>query len=292
MSTVERALKKLRAIRTAETADGSTPIARVHAEEPRLNGGPAAAAAPRTSSGKSIEFDLVALRDAGLFTADNHTLAEQYRVIKRPLLKRARASDETAVPRSNLIMVGSALAGEGKTFTCVNLSLSLATEKDWEVLLIDVDCKNPELSRLLGVADQPGVLELLRDNSLAPESLIMATNIERLSVLPLGAPDRQATELLASERMGRICMELSKNGPRRIAIFDSSPLLLTTEAAALSNQVGQVVVVVRANSTPQRAVLDAVGRLDPEKAIGIVLNGASEAAGKTGYGTYDSYGAS
>ena len=127
---------------------------------------------------------------------------------------------------------------------------------------------------------------------LAPESLIMATNIERLSVLPLGAPDRQATELLASERMGRICQALSRNAARRIAIFDSSPLLLTTEAAALSSQVGQVVMVVRANSTPQRAVLDAVGRLDPEKAIGIVLNGASEAAGKSGYGTYDSYGAS
>ena len=296
MSTFERALAKLREARESQSKQAAATIARVrHAEPPPPTPGAAAAAIGSSSIGratprKSIQFDLEALHSAGLLSRENRNLTEQYRTIKQPLLRNARRNGSDHLPAANLIMVASALAGEGKTFTCVNLSLSLASEKDWEVLLVDVDCRNPRLSRLLGVQDEPGLLELLQDRSASPESLILSTNIDRLSILPLGTQDEHAAELLASERMAQVCDALTISNPNRITVFDSSPLLLTTESTVLSRHVGQIVVVVRADSTPQSAVAEAVQKLDPTKAIGVILNRASGGLRDFDYAAYSAYG--
>ena len=268
-----------------QSAARKEPVARVE-----LPDGAGAQRRERPVARKSIVFDLDALTKAGMLSAANAALAEQYREVKQPILRNV--GQETSPARANLVMVASALANEGKTFTCVNLSLSLAMEKDWEVLLIDCDCKNPQLGQLLGVQNEPGLLDLLKDTALGIESLILSTNVEGLSILPLGGIDAQAAELLASDRMRDVCDQLATDVTGRIAVFDSSPLLLTTESTILSHQVGQIVVVVQAGRTPQAAVTEAVAKLDASKPIGLVLNRVSPRAKASSYGGYGFYGPS
>jgi Mrp family chromosome partitioning ATPase len=156
---------------------------------------------------------------------------------------------------------------------------------DWSVVLVDADCSKPHLTRLFSAEQEPGLVDLLRDTSLNFNSLVMPTDIPGVSLLPAGSSDVHASELLASQRMGDLCEALAAE-PGRIVIFDSSPLLLTSEAVALAAHVGQVALVVRANATPQQAVLAAVDRLDPAKAIACVLNQSYGAELGQNYGSY------
>lgn len=290
MSVVERALNNLKKAAGAAPPADRRPIARVAQRRTAPAGSVSTDAAVADSRPQeTIEFDLNALRNAGLYSAGNQRLADEYRIIKRPILKAAQGAIAEGQKRPNLLMVASALPGEGKTFTSVNLSMSLSNEKDWHVLLIDVDCKNPQLSRLLGVADRSGLLDLLRDPTLSLDEVLLATNLNGLQVLPLGTPGEDAAELLASDRMSALCDVLAEQDLKRLVICDSSPLLVTTESIVLSGQVGQVIVVVNAWKTPQQAVQNAVEKLDPTVPIGLVLNRVDESnALNYGYG-YGSY---
>jgi exopolysaccharide/PEP-CTERM locus tyrosine autokinase len=225
-------------------------------------------------TGHRIAVDSAQLRANGLLAPDSEerSLAEQYRVIKRPLLRNADPGLDPPVPYGNLVMVASALSGEGKTFTCVNLCLSIARERDWSVVLVDADCAKPHLTKLFAAENEPGLIDLLRDPKQSFEQLVMPTDVPGFSLLPCGSHDPHASELLASKRMDDICTALSADRGGRMIVFDSSPLLLTTEAPVLASKVGQVVVVVRADDTPQHAVLEALEKLDQTKAIGFVLN--------------------
>jgi receptor protein-tyrosine kinase len=134
---------------------------------------------------------------------------------------------------------------------------------------------------------ESGLLDLLRDPAMSLEAAVMPTNVPGLSVLPAGARDPQSAELLASSRMQSLCRSLSESDPQRIFIFDSSPLLATTESGVLASHVGQILVVVRANDTPQKAVTSALEKLDQSKAICLVLN---RLYGKDGDGGHSDYG--
>lgn len=248
-------------------------------------------------AGRSVQVDLQLLRENELLApdSDERRLAEQYRTIKRPILRNADAARDPQIDHGNLLMVASSLSGEGKTFSCINLCLSMAREKDWAVVLVDADCSKPHLSRLFSVEEEPGLLDLLRDPERDFESVIIPTDIPSLSLVPAGTQGNDASELLASNRMSRLCASLSSSHPNWMFVFDSSPLLLTTEAVALAAHVGQIAFVVRANETPQTAVLAALEKLDPEKAIGCILNqtygmGFMQ-SDDYGYGAYGAYGA-
>jgi exopolysaccharide/PEP-CTERM locus tyrosine autokinase len=285
MGRIEDALHKLQA--RAQRPAAAAPSAASSALAPRLG-----SIVPREHAyaGHRIAVDMAQLRANGLLALDveERRLAEQYRAIKRPLLRNAASTVEPPLPNANLVMVASALAGEGKTFTCVNLCLSIARERDWSVVLVDADCSKPHLTRLFAAESQPGLIDLLRDPTLKFDSLVMPTDVPGLSLLPSGVRDVHASELLASKRMDELCAQLSADGGGgRMIVFDSSPLLLTTEATVLASKVGQIVVVVRANETPQHAVVAALQQLDTAKAVGCVLNqswGAAEHGDN--YGTY------
>lgn len=291
MSVVERALKRLQSQGTPRSVKAQRQIARVTPRR-RDAGKPIVPAGEDqfVAGGHLVEFDIQSLAEAGLYAFGNNQLADQYRMIKQPILRKAAETGEGAEPHKNLVMVTSALAGEGKTFTSVNLSLSLASEKDWKVLVVDVDCRNPQLSRLLGVEQEAGLLDYLKDPSIQLESLILPTNIDGLSVLPLGTPDNDATEYLASARMQELCDDLTNNAGGHIVLFDSSPLLLTSESAVLSTQIGQVVMVVQANQTQRQVVVDALEKLDADRSIGMVLNRADQAGDLLNYGSGYGYG--
>ena len=187
-------------------------------------------------------------------------------------------------------MVTSAVAGEGKTFTSINLALSMAQERDHTVVLVDADVAKPHVSNAFGVAEEPGLLDLLEDSSYTPQSLVMATDVERLYVLPAGAPRSNATELLASDRMEIVARALGNISEQPIIVFDSPPLLQTSEASVVATMTGQVVMVVRARKTSHHAVLTALSMIGEERAVNLVLNQAVDAGSDYHYGFEYGYG--
>ena len=303
MSLVERALNKLKEAGLAAAgtapAGGAKPMPRWRQEAtvkafgsvvdtqelPQL---PLAAG----RSSLIVQINHNQLRAAGLMPPTNQErrFADEYRRIKRPLVAAALAElDHPEKTHSaHLIMMSSAMPGEGKTFMSINLALSMATERDVTVLLVDGDVAKPNISHLFGVEAEPGLIDLLQDSSLDAESLILRTDIPGLSILPAGTYSELATELLASERMTEIVRRLGQRDPRRMVLFDSPPVLLTSESEALADACGQIVMVVKAGSTPQQAVLDAIDRLGPDKNLSLVLN-QSEKPEHDGY-YYGSYG--
>lgn len=212
-------------------------------------------------------------------------LADQYRQMKRPILDNVTGQNAMQSADANLIMVSSALPGDGKTFNCINLALSIALEKDLSVLLVDADVAKPHVSQLFGVSEQPGLIEIL-NGAIDVDSATIRTDVPGLSLLPAGAHDVHATELLASKRMGKLLHRLSTSHSDRVVIFDSPPLLVTSEAGVLASSMGQIAMVIRAGKTPQRAVLEALDGLDKEKAVNLILNESASGISSDRYGTY------
>jgi protein-tyrosine kinase len=228
----------------------------------------------RVSPRRTVEISLATLRAAGLLAPEDEEprMAQQYRRIKRPLIVNATGRGATRLPNGHVIMVASAIAGEGKTFTAINLALSMSREKDVHVLLVDADVAKAHISRLFGVGEAPGLLDVLRDGRVGVESVILPTDVPNLSVLPAGTRSEETTELLASARMEELIRAIALQDERRLALVDSPPLLLTTESQAIAQVAGQVVLVVRAAKTPQHAVLAALNYLGEHSAVSLVLN--------------------
>lgn len=272
MSVVEKTIRKLQESqqRAGEVA-GNIPSPSAHHETADETGEPAS---PACARGAIITVERGTLRSAGLMPAeqDAQLLTRQYRKIKRPLITAAIGREGPRLPRGYLIMIASAMAGEGKTFTAVNLAFSMAREKDVRVLLVDADVAKPQLSNLLGLGEARGLLDVLRQPDLDVESLIHPTDLPTLSVLSAGTAGDDATELLSSTSMDRLAQELGRNDSRRIVLLDSPPLLQTTESSALAHVAGQIVVVVRAEFTPQPVLIDALKTLEGHPALSLVLN--------------------
>lgn len=238
-----------------------------------------------------VHIDHARLQSSGyLPTRDRERLlANQFRHIKRTLVGNALGRGAEPVPRGQLIMVTSALPGEGKTFCTINLALSLAREKNVEVLVVDADPVKQSFSSVFGLEQEPGLLDLLLDPSLPAESVMRHTDVAGLRIMPSGQHDQDiATELLASPRMQAVLAEMSAGRPDRIVLFDSAPLLLTNEARVLSSVVGQLVLIIKSDATPQEAVAEAISYVHEDTVIGLVLNqSAVGSPGKTyGYGAY------
>jgi protein-tyrosine kinase len=296
MSVVEKAIRKLQKQReqSAEESGTSAASETAHAQQAGDQAPPRAAAAAPAASQATIVLDRATLRSAGLMPPDEEidVITRQYRKIKHPLVAKAMGRGVPREPKGYLIMIASAMSGEGKSFTAMNLALSLSLEKDLSVLLVDADAPKPHLTRVMGVTDAPGLLDALRDPRLDVESLIHATNVRALSFLPVGVCGDDATELLSSTRMERTAALLGQRDSHRIVVFDSPPLLQTTESPALAHVAGQIVVVVRADSTPQPILLDALNTLHGHAAsVSLVLNQSTQ-SGTAPYYYYGSEGKS
>jgi receptor protein-tyrosine kinase len=187
-------------------------------------------------------------------------------------------------------MVTSSLPGEGKTYAAVNLALSVAMELDNRVLLVDADVARPAVLERLGLPPSPGLLDVLTKPELDLSEVLLRTNVERLSVLPAGAAQARATELLASEAMNALLDELAARYSDRIILFDAPPLLVSTESRALATQVGQVLLVVEADRTSQGAVRQSLAMLEGCPVVMSVLNKCERSEHGEYYGQYGQYG--
>ena len=222
-------------------------------------------------------------------------LAEEYRLIKRPLLVKAfhnvnENEANTGILHNNVLMVSSSVAGEGKTFTSLNLAISIAMEMDQTVLLIDSDLAKPGLSRLLDIRGQQGLTDYLSGGVKDIGKLLKRTDIPKLTVLGAGSSHNRSTELLASKTMANLLDELAQRYPDRMIIFDSPPLLATTESVVLSRQMGQICLVVESGSTPQYMVKQALGSLHSTENVSLILNKVKPDLLSTGYGYGYGYG--
>jgi exopolysaccharide/PEP-CTERM locus tyrosine autokinase len=232
------------------------------------------------------------LRDANMLVPDSDlepSFQDDYRKIKRPLLSNAFGRSASLVDRGNLILTSSSIPGEGKSYTAVNLALSIAQEKDITVMLVDCDSAKRGVSKLLGMAKYDGLVDVLESDTLDIGDVLLHTDVPGLRLIPSGGHHDYVNELLASHRMISLVEEITQRYDDRIIIFDGPPLLATPQAQVLAGLVGQIVFVVEAGKTAQALVEEAIGLLPEEKAIGLVLNKHEGMAGRTGYyyGYYD-----
>ena len=222
---------------------------------------------------KSVHtLPLAHLESMGLVSRNNpkSQIAEEFRGIKRPLLRNI---DSQGVGDANLIMVTSCFQGEGKTFSAINLMLSVSMEKDKTVLFVDADIAKASSGKILGIPDDaPGLIDVLEHGSVGFEEVILPTIIPNIKIIPAGKLNEHSTELLASERMQTLMKELSARYPDRIIIFDSPPFLQTSEASVLANSMGQIMFVVESEKTSPDMVSQAVSQIGEDKIIGMVLN--------------------
>ncbi|WP_200249241.1 AAA family ATPase [Thiococcus pfennigii] len=234
-----------------------------------------------------IELDFERLSGQGYLTPASSAgqLVEEYRVIKRRLLKRSRNSSGITGSYPNPVLVTSALPKEGKTFTAFNLAISLAMERDISVLLVDADLAKRSLSVLTRLERARGVYDLLADEKLDPAEVIVETNVPKLLLIPAGMVDTHATELLSSLRMRHIVQNLAAPHSGRIVLMDSAPVLSTSQGMALYDLAAQILFVVEEGKTAQQAIMDAISQFDEDKAVGLILNKVSRFH-NAGYSSY------
>ncbi len=309
MSIIEKAVRRLDQLKRAGLelpSSGSSVAGEASAERlardaeslqsPRLAAAPSALAPesavhPVSSSSvtaKTVQIDLARLAARGMVTPDQPRLAiaEEFRLIKRPLLRNATLDGAAAIEHGNLIMVTSALPGEGKTFNAINVAISMAMELDYTVLLVDADVSRPSVLRELGLPAQAGLMDVLAGEVSDLTEVLLKTNIDKLSILPAGMPHQRATELLASDAMTSLLDQIAHRYSDRIIVFDSPPLLVTTESRVLATYMGQVVLVVEAARTTHGHVRQALATIDSCPIRLMVLNKSRERSvgGYYGYG--------
>jgi len=283
MSVIEKAVAILRKDTTATTKSVSSTM-----PDSRMS----SSRGSTRSANLMCQLDFNALQESGYITSgnDNTQFAEEYRLIKRPLLANAFGKGAAPVDMGNLVMITSSIPGEGKTFTSINLALSIALERDTTVLLIDADVVNPTLSRLFSLDKQPGLIDIIDDVSSDLSEVIINTDNPKLRIIPAGQLHAQSTELLASDRMRILCEELSARYPDRIIIFDSPPFLNTTQSKVLMRFMGQVMIVVEAGETHKTAIIEMTEQLDNNKVVGMILNKCKISKKGIYGGYYGSYG--
>lgn len=264
-------------------AAAAQPVVAKEAREPAPVRRPTSGAESRR-----VVIDLARLTSMGYLTPDTPRaqIADEFRVIKRPLVANVDSKGPDAIARGNLIMVTSSLPGEGKTFVSVNLAISLAMELERTVLLVDADVSRPSVLKRLGLPSSPGLLDVLTDPALGVSDVLLRTNIEKLSLLPSGKANGRATELLASDTMNRLLEELSTRYADRIVVFDAPPLLPSTESRALATFMGQVVVVVEADRTPHKSLTQAMSTIETCPVVLPLLNKVTQSEVGTYYGYY------
>jgi protein-tyrosine kinase len=237
----------------------------------------------------TIQIDFEMLEKKGFVSTNSQRqlINEEFRAIKRKLLDNAFGPLSKSLKNSNIIMVTSSRPGEGKTFTAINLALSIALEKDKTVLLVDADVLRPNVMKTLELERKQGLMEYLLGENQDISEVMYKTNLDNLRIIPAGQSHHLSSELLASEKMFEAVEEFANRYTDRVVIVDTPPLLGINETAILANLAGQALVVTEESKTKLVDVEEAVKQLNPEMAIGFVVNKSEKVNTKgLGYGYY------
>ncbi len=276
MSIIEKALDKLdvtgshRIVKeevqigkiVEETHSGNTHVGDITKDIPAIKS-------------RRIDLDIGLLEKEGYLTPNtkNRIMFEQYRRIKLPVLRTAFEGKDG---RKNIIMITSSLEGEGKSFTAMNLAMSVAYEYNQTVLLIDADIVKKQTSSVLGLKEESGLIDYLTDKSPNLSDLILTTNIPNLNILPAGVDSDRITELFNSKKMSHLVNELSNRYDDRLIILDAPPLLQETSSDALKKLVHQIIFVIEAEKTPLHIIQTAKEIIKDNENVGVVLNKSNQ----------------
>ena len=302
MSIIEKALDKQLSVKDASASNQSESTAR---EETALResiperAGSAAAARPVTpenlaeqgsqNSSRSVELDLADLerRHFVSLSPKRRVINEEFSVIKRKLINNAFGPLSKSLKHSILILVSSSRPGEGKTFTSINLALSIALEQDKTVLLVDTDVLRPQVAKTLGIENDLGLTDYLSSDNIDVQDIILSTNVERLKLITAGRAHHLSTELLASQKMADLAREFATRYKDRIVLFDAPPLLGVNETAVVAMMCGQAIIVLEENRSKLSEIEQSIALIPPEIAVGFVINKAHRTQiGDYGYGYY------
>ena len=250
-----------------------------------------APARPASGGGLHVNVSPTSLASNGISLPSNGFVrtVEEFRVIKRQVLSNVtRAPMSPGSDLNRVIMITSAKPGDGKTYTAINLALSLAHERDLKVLLVDADVYRQSMLSYLGIKAEAGWIDLLADRNLTFSDVLLHTNIPNLSVLPAGKPHPEVPELMSSRRMGNLVSEMARRYPDRFIIFDTLPCLVSSEPAILASLVGQTIFVVAAHESSRDQIESSLRLINACPSVSLILNKAdpvlTEQFGKYGYG--------
>jgi exopolysaccharide/PEP-CTERM locus tyrosine autokinase len=225
-----------------------------------------------------FDKNLVSLLDPQSF------VAEQFKMLRTSILYPVSG----APPQS--ILVTSPLPGEGKSFVSANLAISIAMNINKYVLLVDCDLRKPDLHRIFGYGDVPGLSDYLAEHR-GLDSLLLRTGVEKLTLLPGGPIPSNPSELMSSERMSAMLEEVKHRYHDRLIVIDSPPPGLAAETSFLARQVDGIILVVKHAKTPTEEVEDLMEKVGSEKIVGAVINHLDVQVSKRyGYGKYGNYG--
>ncbi|NHK26943.1 hypothetical protein FF098_003345 [Parvularcula flava] len=246
-----------------------------------------------------LNKDLLARQGFLVPDTKDKRLALEMRAVKRRLLRRLNfyrtenSSRRRPTPRGpvrNTVLFTSTRPAEGKTFSAINLALSLALEDNISVLLIDADVPRPKVFHHFGLEAGEGLTDRVLDSSTPMEELIVREGTYPLSLLSQGRAKVNPIELFASEEMAEFVEEVSRRYPDRIIIFDAPPVLATPEAVVLARHVDETIFLVEANETPEPAVAIALEELlDNNENISLILNKCLAPQAAAHYGSYEEY---
>lgn len=219
-------------------------------------------AARRPAQSRRAKFAVDDDRKARLVTGTSSAASiEQYRKLAAVL------HEEQVRSQLKTVIVTSALPGEGKTLTVVNLALTLSESYGRRVLVVDADLRGPSLHDALNVANDRGLSEALTENE--PVSFVPVSST--LAVLPAGAPGPTPLAALTSDRMGQILEECAAGFDW--VLIDTPPVGVLSDAQVLARFAGAVLFVVGAGVTPAATVERAIAELGgPDAIFGVVLN--------------------
>jgi len=260
----------------------------------RANGQASAAplAQPQRAEPQALRLNAHKLKEARMVTPDNRASVtyNEFRSIKRKLLPLTRDPD-TRASTKNIVMITSALAGEGKTYTALNLAICLAAEKNLDVILVDGDVVRSSITEFFEGAPNEGLLDLLTGRrQQIDEVLQRCADVPNLHVLFSGRRDDSSPELLASQRMADVCSALSHRFRESIVVIDAPPVLATAEPSALAMHVHHLIMVVAAGQVARHHIEDALAGVAACPSISLVLNKSPEWQRSTPYPYYYNYG--
>ena len=237
---------------------------------------PKASPARVAEAPKGVRLKYTEMRRRGMIMPDNlrSNISFEYRAIKRKLLAAARSQGSNALS-NNLMMVTSALPGEGKTYTAANLAFALAAERDLHVLLIDADVIRPSVQTFFDQPSGPGLTDLLNGKcSNVGQVIHRCEDIHNLSVIFAGARDEHTPELISSQRTIGLLTEMSRRYNDRIIIFDTPPVLASAEAATLAAYMHQAILVVAWAEPNRDQIQRALDNVSACRNVNLIFNKA------------------
>jgi protein-tyrosine kinase len=221
---------------------------------------------PVYSQSRHIELNTQALLDNKCICIDPNAIEiDCYKVL------RTKIQQLTQNKGWNTVMITSALPGEGKTLTAINLALTFAKAYNQTAMLVDCDLRNQNIHKVLGFKSMTGLIDYLVDDRPLHEAIVWP-KIDKLTLMSGGRTIQDSTELLGSPRMQTLVKEMKSRYEDRYVLFDVPPLLVGADALALAPYIDCIVMVVVEGKTTTKEVLRAVEMLPKEKFIGFVMN--------------------